>query len=293
MDNNKLEELVKQYKNLPIPSELGQMVESTLTQERKPRKTTMKWTIGIAAAAVLFTTSINLSPTLAKSLERIPIVGSVVEVLTIKEYKVDEGNYQANIGVPAIGQMDDKSLEQMLNTKYLEEGQQLYEKFMNEMEQQQALGEDGHLSVISGYDIKMETDQLLSVGRYTEETAASSMTTIQYDTIDKYNEVLVTLPSLFVNNSYVEVISENIREQMEQQMKDDPSITYFIDAPGALVSDGFKKITENHNFYINADDQLVIAFNEYEVAPGYMGTVEFIIPTEDIQPILVSNEYIK
>lgn len=292
MDKYKLEKLVKQYKNMPIPPELEQVVKSTLVHQKKPRKTKM-WATGIAAAAVLFITSVNLSPALARSLEKVPVVGSVVEVLTIKEYRVEEGNYQADIEVPAIDHMDNKSLEQMLNTKYLEESQQLYEKFMHEMEQQQAFGEDGHLSVTSGYEIKIETDRLLSVGRYTEETAASSMTTVHYDTIDKHNEVLVTLPSLFIDNSYIEAISENIRGQMEQQMKEDSSTTYFIDSPDAPVSDGFKEISENQNFYINADNQLVIAFNEYEVAPGYMGTVEFIIPTDHIQPILVSNEYIK
>lgn len=32
---------------------------------------------------------------------------------------------------------------------------------------------------------------------------------------------------------------------------------------------------------------------KYEVAPGYMGVVEFQIPTEVIKDALVSHEYIK
>lgn len=291
--DNKLDKLVEQYKEIPIPSELDQVVNKALQKPFKPKRTKTKWMAGVAAAAVIFTTSVNLSPAFAKTLENIPVLGSVVSVLTIKEYSVDEGNYQAKIEVPAVEQLENKALEQMLNAKYLEEGQQLYEKFMAEMEQQQAFGEDGHLSVNSGYEIKTDTEQLLSVGRFIEETAASSMTTIHYDTIDKQNEVLVTLPSLFKDNRYVEVISENIVKQMEQQMKEDPSITYFIDMPDAPVSDGFKSIAENQNFYVNAENRLVIAFNEYDVAPGYMGAVEFTIPTEVVQSILVSNEYIK
>lgn len=292
MGNHKMDKLVEQYKDILIPPELEQVVENAL-QTRRPKRTGVKWTAGVAAAAVIFTTSVNLSPAFAKSLENVPIIGNVVEVLTIKEYSVDKGNYQANIEVPAIDQMENQPMEQMLNAKYMEEGQQLYEQFMAEMEQQQAFGEDGHLSVSSGYEIKTDTEQLLSIGRYVEETAGSSMTTLQYDTIDKQNEVLLTLPSLFKDNRYIEVISENIKKQMEQQMKDDPSKMYFIDSPDAPVSDGFKQISENQNFYVNGNNQLVIAFNEYEVAPGYMGTVEFVIPTEAVQSILVSNEYIK
>lgn len=293
MNHNKMDKLIEEYKDIPIPAELSQVVESALQKQGKPRRTKTKWVAGAAAAAVIFTTSVNLSPALAKSLESVPVIGSVVNVLTVKEYKVDKGNYQADIEVPVIDQLDNKSLEQMLNAKYLEEGQQLYDNFISEMEQQQAFGKDGHLSVTSGYNIKIETEQLLSVGRYVEETAASSMTTIQYDTIDKQNKILVTLPSLFNDSSYIKVVSENIKQQMEQQMKNDSSKMYFIDSLDAPVSDGFKMISENQNFYVNADHKLVIAFNEYEVSPGYMGTVEFIIPTEVIQSMLVSNEYIK
>ncbi len=288
-----MDKLVEQYKDIPIPSELDQVVMNALQKPRKSKRTTTKWVAGAAAAAVIFATSVNLSPAFAKSLENVPVIGSVVDVLTIKEYTVDEGNYQADIEIPAIQDLENKSLENMLNAKYLEEGKQQYEKFMAEMEQQQAFGEDGHLSVTSGFEVKTDTEQLLSVGRFVEETAGSSMTTIQYDTIDKQNEVLITLPSLFKDNSYVEVISADIREQMEQQMKDDPSKMYFIDGPDAPVSDGFKTISDNQNFYINADNKLVIAFNEFDVAPGYMGTVEFVIPTEAVEGILVSNEYIK
>ncbi|MDI7741011.1 RsiV family protein [Lysinibacillus fusiformis] len=291
--DNKMDKLIEQYKDIQIPSELDQVVEKALQKSRKPKRTKTKWIAGVAAAAVILTTSVNLSPAFAQSLEKVPVIGSVVNVLTFKEFKVDEGNYQANIKVPAVEELENKSLEQMLNAKYLEEGQQLYEKFMADMEQQQAFGEGGHLSVSSGYEIKTDTEQLLSVGRIIEETAGSSMTTLQYDTIDKQNEILITLPSLFGDTSYVEVISEYIIQQMEEQMKADPSKMYFIDTPDAPMADGFKTIAENQNFYVNAENKLVISFNEYEVAPGYMGTVEFIVPTEVVQSILVSNEYIK
>ena len=40
----------------------------------------------------------------------------------------------------------------------------------------------------------------------------------------------------------------------------------------------FQSITEQTNFYFNESGELVIAFDEYEVAPGYMGAPEFVIP---------------
>lgn len=55
----------------------------------------------------------------------------------------------------------------------------------------------------------------------------------------------------------------------------------------------FETIKEDQNFYITEQGKLVIAFDKYEVAPGYMGLVEFEIPTELLSDVLVSNEYIK
>ena len=47
----------------------------------------------------------------------------------------------------------------------------------------------------------------------------------------------------------------------------------------------FKKIAENQDFYINSNNDLVICFDEYEVAPGYMGPVEFVIPKEIVNSL--------
>ncbi|MFJ7978154.1 hypothetical protein ACIQZI_21185 [Peribacillus sp. NPDC096379] len=35
-----------------------------------------------------------------------------------------------------------------------------------------------------------------------------------------------------------------------------------------------------------------MVFDQFEVAPGYMGSVEFIIPTDGIMDILVGKKYI-
>jgi hypothetical protein len=152
----------------------------------------------------------------------------------------------------------------------------------------------GHLGVDSGYVIKTDTDRILSVGRYVVNTIASSSTTFKYDTIDKKNEVLITLPSLFKDDSYVDIISENIKEQMIKRHEADDMMFYWVEGveEEGLV-DLFEKISKEQSFYINSEGKLVISFDKYEVAPGYMGIQEFVIPTEVISEILVSDEYIK
>ncbi|MDE7061582.1 MAG: RsiV family protein, partial [Lachnospiraceae bacterium] len=41
--------------------------------------------------------------------------------------------------------------------------------------------------------------------------------------------------------------------------------------------------TADRNFYLNAENKLVIVFDEYEVAPGSMGMPEFVIPEEVLE----------
>jgi hypothetical protein len=152
----------------------------------------------------------------------------------------------------------------------------------------------GHLGVESGYIVKTDTDTILSIGRYVVNTVGSSSTTFKYDTVDKKNEVLIILPILFKDERYMGIISQNIKEQMIEQHKLDKNKFYWVKGiEQTSTIELFEQISKNQNFYINSSGKLVILFDKYEVAPGYMGVVEFVIPTEVLSDALISNEYIK
>lgn len=290
----RMEEWKKDYDNIPIPDELDFIVQRALRQKPRRRKTT-KWVAGVAATAVIFIGGLNVNETFAKTMAEVPIIGNLVKVLTFVEFKVDEETYNADIKAPAIHNLKNKGLQSTLNEKYLEESKALYEQFKADIEELKA-ADGGHLGVDSGYEIKTDTDRLLSIGRYVVNTVGSSSTTYQFDTIDKQKGLLITLPSLFQNDAYINVISEEIKRQMLSQMEKDTSIIYWVDNPNKQeedLFDPFEKIKANQSFYITKYNKLVIVFNKYEVAPGYMGVVEFTIPSEILTDILVSHEYIK
>lgn len=291
--SEKLEQLKRKYENIPIPDELDFVVKKALKQKKK-RYVKTKSLVGVGAAAVVLIAGINTSPTFAKALSEVPLVDSLVKVVTFKEFKVDDRDAQANFKVPAITNMGNKDLEATLNNKYLEENKKMYNDFMAEMKEVNENG-GGHVGVDSGYVVKTNNDRILAVGRYVVNTVGSSSTTFKYDTVDKKNQLLITLPSLFKDDSYISRISENIKEQMRQQMKKDPDKFYWVEGTGSKdpAIDYFKTISKDQAFYINNEGKLVISFDKYEVAPGYMGVLEFIIPTNTIADLLVSNEYIK
>lgn len=294
--DKKLQELEKQYMKVPIPKELDFVVEKTLKQGQKKKKNrTPQWVLGSAAAAMLFTAGLNVSPAMARTLSEIPVVGSVIKVLTWTEYEVAEDTYDANIKVPSIENLENQDLANTLNEKYRAEGKTLYDEFMAEVGDLKLNG-GGHLGIDSGYEIKTDNEQILSIGRYLVNTVASSSTVMEYDTIDKENEILITLPMLFKDQHYIETISENIKEQMRTQIAEsNQDKVYWVKGAGLAdeeLMEEFTAIKPDQQFYISDKGKLVISFDKYEVAPGYMGVVEFEIPTDVLKEDLVSTKYI-
>ncbi|MDX8365876.1 DUF3298 and DUF4163 domain-containing protein [Cytobacillus sp. IB215665] len=282
----------EEYNRIPIPKDLDDVVNKALKQGRKKKK---KWYFGgLAVATILLVSSLNINPTIASTLSETPVIGSIVKVLTFREYEVTDEKFKVDIKVPAVQDMENSSLETTLNEKYLEESQQLFNDFMAKMEDEKDSG--GNFALSSDYEVKTDNEQILSIGRLVVDVAGSAQQTIQYDTIDKENELLITLPSLFKDESYVDVISENILNQMTNMIENE-ELTFWISHPDVnmqyLRRGPWEKIQPDQQFYINNDGKLVISFDESAVAPAYYGIVWFEIPTEVLSDILVSNTYLK
>jgi hypothetical protein len=287
-----MNKLKKDYEQTEIPPELKDVVNASIRQakvSRKKRPILKQWTIGAAAAAALFVGSINLSPSFAQAMVNVPILGTIVDVFTVQHMAVDEDLYQADVKIPAINGLSDKDLQAALNEKYITENKALFEQFEQDVAEMKEMG-DGHLGISTGYEVMTDTDQILSIARYEVNTVASSSTTMKYDTIDKQNSILITLPSLFKDDSYIDAISSYILDEMQRQSEADEDRVFFLNDE---FGDGFDKIRPDQSFYITVDNKLVISFDKYEIAPGYMGVVTFEIPTDVIKEQLVGDLYIK
>ena len=89
---------------------------------------------------------------------------------------------------------------------------------------------------------------------------------------------------MFEGTGYVNVISENIKEQMKERMEKNPEEAYWLN--DEIIDGNFEKIDKNQDFYINDKNQLVICFDKYDVAPGSEGLVEFVIPQEIVENLM-------
>ncbi len=136
-----------------------------------------------------------------------------------------------------------------------------------------------------GYTVVRDDEALLVVRFDGVVNRGSSGQFNRFLNYDKRKNRALSLSDL-LKEGYVEVISEEILRQMiDLQTKREGD--YY--APGGIwrEDEWFQTIAPDQNFYINGDSQLVIAFNECEVAPGSMGAPEFIIPAQVLEDLLV------
>ena len=289
---NDINLLITKYKKIEIPEDLEFVVKQTIfRKEKSMKRNKMMKTIAISVAAVflLFVGTVNISPTVAEAMSNIPVINQLVQLVTINKLTFKDDHHEVDVQVPRVEGLENKVFEDILNAKYLEKNTKLYQDFMKEIGENELTSQN--LALFTNYTVKVETDNFMVVQGITTKIAASGSESVVFDNIDLENQMIISLPSLFIDDSYIDIITENIKAQMRDRMRTEEGVMFFILEDGDIG--GFDKIIADQSFYINADSKLVISFNEYEVAPGVMGMVEFVIPTEVIQDLLVSNMYVK
>ena len=284
-----LEEQKQHYQSIPVPEELLGRVQGAVfagrKAARKKRITHLCAKLGTAAAAACFVLAINLSAPFARAMQGLPVLGPVFKVVTFRDYNDDQGNYSAQVYVPQILNEDpstplDDCLKQM-NQALAGYAQGVIDQYQQDL----ALsGGQGHESVYSDFQVLHDSDRLLSIAIRTDISMASTNSFVKIYHLDKASGRMLELSDLFVPGSdYVSRLSGLVIEQMRQRMAQDESQAYFID--GGVDID-FERIRGDQSFYIDADGDLVLVFDKYEAAPGYMGVVEFTIPRAQIQDLL-------
>ena len=285
MKNDKIDKLKENYNNIEIPKELDDVINDAfnesenkkLENNKKDWRRNMKKWYASAAAVGLIIVSVNASSTFAKSLENIPVIGNIIRVVNFNNYRIDKDGMDVSISLPEVSS-DSKDLEYKLNKEFEKEGKEAYKKYEAEVAELEKEGKTTHKSAEMWSETVAENDKTLSVAIYNTETEASASTSRKIYNIDKKDKTILTLEGMFGNNDYVDVLSKNILSQMKERTKKDSNDVYFVD--------NTFKIKKDQPFYINDKGELVICFDEYEVAPGSAGLVEFVIPSNVVSKLM-------
>ena len=284
-NHDDLKKLAGEYKKIKAPDTLHTEARQILYGKKKSNNITVLFkTAGLTAAtlAVTFIAAANLSPSFAETLQGIPFLNSAARFVTFRAYEQTDEHHDMAIDQPQIDGLEDAGLTRTLNSKYAEKAAELYDEYTKKTE-----GGIENITLLSGYTIKSDNGTTVSIEHSLFTAEASGAQRYEYDTLDTQNELYLTLPGLFKDDTYIERISNSVRQQMNDQMAEHPDRQFF------LGENGFSTIDAKQQFYINDSHQLVIVFDEYAVAPGSMGTQEFIIPSSEIADLLVSSFYIK
>lgn len=300
MKRSEMENLREQYESVIPPEELSGRMEFTMKKARREerRNRPMKWVkrVGISAAAAFaaLTVAVNTSASVAFALEKAPLIGSIARIVTFREYEEESSGYEARIQIPHVEGLEDQDVQRALNERFEQYADALIAQYHADVKAAQELGpvegETAHSSIESTYQVVTDTEQILSVKMDTVFTGASAYQKPFYYTVDKGTGKILELRDLFQQDAdYVGAISGDILRQMKERMAADESQSYFIDGETDVEDWIFTRIREDQNFYIDAESRLVISFEEYEVAPGYMGAQTFTINPEAIRDILAAN----
>lgn len=314
MSKKGIEDLKKEYKEIRMSEAqvdaFKQSIEKAKKDNRKRSSMRVWKNAGTIAAAVLITFIIlpNTSAGVAHAMAQIPLIGNMVKVVTFRDYQYDNGTQIADINAPNL-EVEDTGIslaqttdeEGMAYDGEIEEALPIAFSLKESTSDINADIEALTTQIIEGFeaDIKMKTgikevlvsyetvttpEQYFTLKLTHYEASADGVENAYYYTIDLATGERIALADLFAEGTdYVSVISEEIKRQMRDRMAADENAAYWLDEE--MDEWNFKEITEDTQFYINADNKLVISFNEGEVAPMYMGVVTFEISEEVLTEI--------
>ena len=292
------EQLKKEYEQTEVPDVALEAIQKGIRQAKEEKqneqnivkladgnnkrkdstkKRGWKPAAALAAAALMGLLIVpNTSPQIAMAVADVPVLNKLIELVTIDRFQESssEGMYAANVATPELDANGDALLQSSvgeINAEVRGYADKMIAQFEAEMAQSGGVyGLDITCNVVT------DTDDWFTLQIITTETMAGGAETLHYYNLNKKSGQYVQLADLFsAETDYITAISEDIKLQMAEQMKANENVVYNLNCE--VSEDNFEHIAADQNFYINQDGKLVIVFDEYEVAPGFMGCPEFII----------------
>ena len=285
---NILRKARKDYENIEVPEELNYIVNRTINQsnnvKNKKRKLYIKGlTTAFATSFALFVILLNTNESFAKAMEDVPILDSIAKVFTIREYTDETENELVSVKIPGIENTGNTDLENRVNyeilnkiNKVVQESKDRAEEYKNAVLATGGTMDDySPIQINVDYEITYQDNKLISFVITKTESMASAYGEQYFYNIDLENGKELNLRDVLGEN-YKEIIDKEIKKQIKERSEKNEDNMYFTAEEG-----GFSGIeNEYHDFYISSNKKVVIVFQKYEIAPGYMGIQYFEIPND-------------
>lgn len=286
------EQLKQEYQETKMSEEqLASYKKAIAGTSRKTGGRSLKFSLGAAAAVfAAFLILPNTSPAIAYAMERVPVLGNLVSVVTFRDYQYDSDRHMADVKVPQIvvdeteetenGSQTVKTAKETakgINKEIEQISQELIQEFKENVKDQ-----EGYQDIMINSEVITATEEYFTLKLICYQGAGSGAEWDYFYTVNLKTGERMSLSDFFKEGEdYKKTISDNIKKQMKEQMTADVNVIYWLDNQD-IPEWNFETITDDTEFYINENGEIVIAFNEGDVAPMYMGCVEFVIDSEEV-----------
>ncbi len=291
---NKMQKAKQVYDSIKIPSELSARVKDAISDAAvAPRHNRLKWhQMAICTAAcicLIFVGALNAFPAFAMQIYDVPVLGNIARVFTFREFVIDDREKYIEVRMPAIETQGNSELEQRINYEIrqkidgiLKEQEERAKEYYQAFIETGGKEEDFHKVLVNiDYEVTCSNADIVSFYIIKSETLANAYQEQFYYNIDLKTGKDISLSDMLGPN-YMELANRTIQKQMEQRMAEDENAIYFGYGPNAdsMLASRFESIDPEQTFYINSQGHVVITFEKYAIAPGYMGIQEFEILPE-------------
>ena len=288
---NILKKAKKTYDSIEIPQELDYTVNKAIHKKDLYKKNyvvilTKRATATLATTFALFVVLLNTNESFARAMGDVPIIGSLAEVFTVREYREENDTDLIEAKIPAIKNTGNEDLEDRINYE-------ISSKINEVLEEARARAEEYKEAVLStggtmddyiptkinvDYKITYQDDKIISFVITKSESSASAYQEQYFYNIDIQNGKELNLRDV-LGEDYKKIVDEEVNKQIRERMEKNEENIYFTAEEG-----GFSGIENKYqDFYIDENKKATVVFQKYEIAPGYMGIQNFEISNDVLE----------
>ena len=289
------------YDHIVVPEELDGRLREALanaTQKKNTKNNLVyitRWAATAAAAFFLcFTVGLNTSESFAMSAAELPVIGQIAKILTIRSYETIEDTTTTKVEIPKIQvETADKTVSNAItdvNAKIVELVEEFTVQKQTEIEEYKEVffesggtaeeWEERSIDVTVNYQVMHQSETMLSLLIDSWISWFNFEEERHFYNIDLITGKELTLLDFFGDDAYA-YASDCVLQQMRERIKEDPeNCTFWGVNEEDDMGTEFIGVKEDTLFYINEDGNVVITYDKYEAAPGFMGIQEFVIPVK-------------
>lgn len=206
---------------------------------------------------------------------------NVFDLYVRDRFDEETENWSIHLVTPALYGLDNEDEAETLNEHFIEYSESLkrdYEALKESAEESLMLGNQPRFSYAYFYKIISDNDNYFVFKTEYDFIAASFSNQTEYWNLDKNTRRLLSIADVIPENG-MQMIYDQIYAEMKAANKSGQG-HYYIDDDAETLDFMLSVLDETHNWYLNSDGELVIAFDKYDIAPGVMGSPEFVIDFE-------------